>query len=311
MSLRLFDAAAVREHAPIRAVIEAVRDALIRHQQGEFDCPQRLSFDQSFGLVMPVYHRQSRTLAIKSLTLDPARVPLIKGTVSLVAGGAEDPVIADAPMVTALRTAALFGLATDLFAPPDASRAVIFGTGAQGLEQARALVAVRPITALTLVSRSHETALAAAERLRGEMPQLRILAAREPEAALREADIVGCATTARAPLFAAEAIKPGAFIGAIGSYRPDMHELPQELLAAAGRIYVDDVEACLVESGEIITALAAGRIGREQLIPLGEVARDAGETPPPRAASGAPRIFKSVGVAPLDWAVMRVLAAAA
>ena len=305
MTMRLFDAKAVRAHAPMASVIAAVRDALLRLDRGEFEAPQRLSFGAGFGLVMPVYHAASRSLAIKSLTLDAGRTPLIKGTVSLVQSGDSDPIIADAPTVTAMRTAALVGLAADLFAAPEARKAVIFGAGAQGIEQARALIAVRPLTTLTFLSRSFTSARDAAGLLQREMPQLTIAAATEAKSHLAEADIIGCATTSREALFSAAEIKAGAFVAAIGAYRPDMHELPQDLLGAAPEVYVDDVEACLVESGEIITALDTGRLSLRQLVPLGQVVRGA----PP--AKGGTTVFKSVGVAPLDWAVMQVLAASA
>ncbi len=304
MSMRLFDAAAVRAHAPMAAVIAAVRDALIRFEQGEFETPQRLSFDAGFGLVMPVYHRPTRSIAIKSLTLDAARLPLIKGTVALIQAGTADPVMADAPTVTALRTAAMVGLAADIFAAPDARLAVVFGAGAQAIEQVRALVEVRSLTDIVLVGRNFDRALQAVDLLGRELPQLRLEASTTATPFLAGADIIGCATTSCTPLFAAAALKPGAFVAAIGSYTPAMHELPQDLLGTVARVYVDHIDACLAESGEIIAAVKSGLLVNAQLVPLSRALQIPVDIP------GGTTVFKSVGVAPLDWAVMQVLAAA-
>lgn len=304
MSLRVFDANAVRRHAPMAAVIREVRQALIRSNAGEFEAPQRMAFGDGYGLVMPVYHPQTQSMVVKSLTLDKARNPLIKGTVCWLGAGDADPFMADAPTVTSLRTAAIVGVAADLLASPDADTAVIYGAGVQGIEQARALLEVRKLRRLTMVSRTLETARKAAAILTEELPNLCVDATTDPASILPEADIIGCATTSRVPLFEREKVKAGSFIAAIGSYTPVMHEIPQKLLAAAGHVYVDDVSACLEESGEIIDAIASDLLSVHDLIPLGQAL----QTRP--TADTTVKIFKSVGFAPQDWAVMQVLAKA-
>ena len=91
-------------------------------------------------------------------------------------------------------------------------------------------------------------------------------------------------------------------VNAIGSYRPVMRELPEDLLATAGVVVVDQVEAALSEAGEIIRAVrqrrAAAGVARRTRCGAGESA----------AAAEGRTVFKSVGVAVQDWAVARLLA---
>ena len=120
------------------------------------------------------------------------------------------------------------------------------------------------------------------------------------DAALAAADVVCCATTAGEPLFTVDALPARVHVNAIGSFRPTMRELPDELLAG-GLVVIDDRAAVLEESGEILHALAAGAIAADDLVELG-VALTEGVDRTPRTS------FKSVGVAVQDWAVARLLA---
>ncbi|EGD60121.1 ornithine cyclodeaminase [Novosphingobium nitrogenifigens DSM 19370] len=301
MAIHVLDEGAVRRLAPMKKVIAEIRDTLIRIEAGEFETPQRLQFSGGFGLAMPVWHRPTRSVVVKTLTVDGSREPRIKGTISWVGPGEQDPVVVDAASVTAIRTAAIVGVAADFLAPATVRKAVVFGTGAQGIEQARALLAVRPLTHVVFVGRNPDRAERAAQTLADETPGLRVDAVTDARAHLEDADIIGCATPSLEPLFDHRGTKENAFFAAIGSYVPAMHELPQALLAEVGRVYVDEVQACLEEAGELIDALAAGTLGLDGIVPLGQVLRKPAEPVVGR------RIFKSVGIAPQDWAAMNVL----
>jgi ornithine cyclodeaminase len=111
---------------------------------------------------------------------------------------------------------------------------------------------------------------------------------------------VCCATTAREPLFAAADLPERVHVNAIGSFRPSMRELPDDLLAC-GSVVVDDREAILVESGEILHAVATGALVADSLVELGDALG--------RDVELLPRtVFKSVGVAVQDWAIAQLLA---
>jgi ornithine cyclodeaminase len=119
-------------------------------------------------------------------------------------------------------------------------------------------------------------------------------------AALTGADVVCCATTAREPLFPLDALPEQVHVNAIGAFRPTMRELPDELLGD-GLVVIDEREAILEESGEILHAIAAGAMNSGEMVELG-VALTEGIHRTPRTS------FKSVGVAVQDWAVANLLA---
>jgi ornithine cyclodeaminase/alanine dehydrogenase-like protein (mu-crystallin family) len=204
--------------------------------------------------------------------------------------------------LTAMRTGAASGLATDLLARPDADVLALFGAGAQAPMQLAAIHTVRPLREVRVVNRSDEhyrQMLATLQELLGAScpPVQRATTARE---ALRDAPLIACATAATAPLFAWDDISPGTHINAIGAFTPDMCEVDAETLAHA-RIVVDRREAALAEAGDLIQALAAGRIrGPETWSEIGDLVHG---LQPDRQSPDEVTFFKSVGNAVQDVAI--------
>jgi ornithine cyclodeaminase len=120
--------------------------------------------------------------------------------------------------------------------------------------------------------------------------------------AIGNADVVCCATSSSTPLFEANALPARVHVNAIGAFRPTMRELPRSLLADASLVVVDQVEAALEESGEIIDAVDSGTLTPANLHELG-TALSTKPTPTGRT------VFKSVGIGPQDWAITASLAA--
>lgn len=299
MSIKFLDDGAIRNLAPMSAVIGAVKSALVGMLKGEFELPQRLAGGGGSSLVMPIFHGPTSSSVTKILSLDPARDPFINGVVVWTANGLVDPIVADAVTITTLRTGAITGAAADLLAGADAATMTIFGAGAQAFDQVRAILAVRDIKEVTVVSRNGERAASTASVLSREYPGVTFKATTNGRDTLGDADIVVCATTATAPLFTVDELGENTFVSAIGSYRPDMHEFPQELLAGCP-VYVDSVEACMHESGELIRAVESNILKVSDLVPLGRALVD-------ESSRRGRAVFKSVGIAAQDWAAMKVL----
>jgi ornithine cyclodeaminase/alanine dehydrogenase-like protein (mu-crystallin family) len=291
----------VRASVSMADAIDAVRLAFIGLAAGEFEMPIRTPLGGGDWLIMSVRHQPTSSAMVKTLSLNfTGRQPAIVGTVVWSELARTGQLIADASAVTTLRTGAATGVATDLLAPREASRCTIIGAGGQALDQVRAVHAVRPLTALAIVARDHRRGAALAAAARAELDSTNVAVSTDPEAALGAAEIVCCATTSLEPLFRLEALPARVHVNAIGSFRPTMRELPDELLGGA-TLVVDDVDAVLEESGEVIHALDAGLIDRDHLVELGRALTGQG----PRTARTA---FKSVGVAVQDWAIARLLA---
>jgi ornithine cyclodeaminase len=160
----------------------------------------------------------------------------------------------DGNELTARRTAAASALAAGWLALRDARRLLVIGTGRVAQCLPDAYRAVRPIEHVAVWARTTEPALRMVARLRA-----RGIAARavpDLEQAVGEADIVSCATPARAPVVHGQWLRPGSHLDLIGSFTPDMREADDDCFAGA-TVYVDTEEA-LTKSGDVLAPIARG-----------------------------------------------------
>src|SRR5262249_5174127 len=144
-------------------------------------------------------------------------------------------------------------------------------------EQVRAVCAVRPIDTVRIFSRSGTSAEHLVRRLAAELPGVRFEAAASSDDAVAGADVVSCATDAVSPVLGAGAIDGRVHVNAVGSHRPDMRELPVELLRGAEIVAVDEISAALAEAGEVIAAVENDPRFPEALVEIGALLAD----PPP------------------------------
>ena len=128
--------------------------------------------------------------------------PSVLGSYMLMSGDTGEPLaVMDGAALTAWRTACASALAARYLARDDASHLVMVGAGALAPHLVRAHRAVRPIKRVTLWNRtrSHAVSTAFALSAAGIEPTI----ADDLEAAVREADIVSCATLSPSRSFAA------------------------------------------------------------------------------------------------------------
>lgn len=203
--------------------------------------------------------------------------------------------------LTAIRTGAASGLATQLLARRNSATVGIVGSGAQARTQLEAVCTVRKISEVRVFSRTPKNARRFAREMSnvGPVPEVRVVGS-AGEAA-DGADVVCAATPATRPVLGLGDISRGAHINAVGSFTPQMREIAPALVQRA-KIFVDSREAALAEAGELIACVTDGSIGRE-LVELGEVA-DGSETG--RENSEHITLFKSVGLAVQDLCAAEV-----
>ena len=195
---------------------------------------------------------------MKLVSLTPANperdLPFIHASYVLFDAETQAPeAVLDGSALTALRTAAVSGLATRFLSREDARRLVIFGAGVQARSHLEAMCAVRPVTDLVVVSRSRGAAEALVEEGRDRGLPARL---GEPEA-VREADLVCTCTTAEEPLFDGSWLPEGVHVNAVGSYRPETRELDTEAIRRA-RVVVETREVALAEAGELLIPIREG-----------------------------------------------------
>ncbi len=285
----------------IAALLPAMRDALRAEAEGRVEVPLRAGWRLGGGdfgmLAMPARSEELKLAAFKFLTLvdgNRARgIPGVMGELTVldaVTGAAIARLPAEA--VTLLRTAGCSAIATDLLAPRDADSLALFGSGPQAAHHAEAMLAVRPVKHILICGRDLPRAEKLAAALRDRFG---IRVAAGPDAvALREAAIICTATNAHEALFSAADIRADVHINAIGAYRPDMCELPADLLREAA-IFADGKSAVAREAGDLLAAFGSTEQVADHIRTIGElVTRPLAERPKGRT------VYKAVGNAGQD-----------
>lgn len=300
---------------PMYEMIEATKAAFAALSSGQADVPQRIHLSipphEGMSLFMPayLYYQSQEALAVKIASVFPHNssqdLPLIHATVLVIEADTGRPqAILEGSLLTAIRTGAASGAATDLLARPSSKTAAIFGAGVQGRKQLEAISTVRPITRVFV----YDTQEAAAELFIQEMSGLGpvpsdLRKAEDPQEACSDADIICCATTSSTPVFADQHLKPGVHINAVGSFTPEMQEIPSATVERA-TVFVDFRSSALTEAGDILQPIQAGRIGADHIhAELGEVILGDKSG---RLGDDQITFFKSVGVAVQDAAAAQL-----
>jgi ornithine cyclodeaminase len=206
--------------------------------------------------------------------------------------------IVDATAITAIRTAAVSGLVTDLLANPDAGDLAIIGAGTQATTHLQAMRAVRPIRRVRVFSVPAESGTAFAER-ESSRTGLSIEAVATAEEAVAGADLICTTTTSSEPVVLGEWVSSGAHVNAVGAYNPSTRELDSELVAKA-RLYADRRESLLSEAGEFLIPKGEGLFGDEHIV--GEIGELLTGKAPGRTSPDQITLFKSLGIAIEDLA---------
>lgn len=211
----------------------------------------------------------------------------------------------DGGHITALRTAAVSAVATDILAKPDARTLGVFGAGVQARSHIDAIMMVRPIASIDVFDPNHERAQQFVDALRLAIgPDCALSASTSAESTASGKDIVVTATTSDSPVFDGRWLAPGTHINAIGAFRPDAREVDDHTVVGA-RIYVDSRAEALADAGDLIIPLEAGTISSEAVLAdLGELslAPEKGRQSPCDIT-----LFKSVGLAVEDIVVARLI----
>jgi ornithine cyclodeaminase/alanine dehydrogenase-like protein (mu-crystallin family) len=309
--MRTFDAATIREAAPIDELLDAVEDAYRDVAAGRDRSPIRSRVEVPNGdlLLMPGLREGGAGTSVKVVTVVPANaergLPTVQTVVLWLDATTGEPLaVLEGTALTAMRTGAASGVGTRLLARPDASVLAVIGAGGQADWQVRAVCAARPIREVRVFSRTPSGRDAFAARLRANLGSaIRVTAAPSAEAAIRAADVVCCATTSSEPVFEAAWLTPGAHVNGIGAFRLGMVELPAELFSRATLVAVDSRTAALAEAGDLVAAIESGHFAADSLVEIGTVDRSWALKRDPEAIT----VFKSVGLAIQDVAAAEVV----
>ena len=328
MPIRILSASDVQAALPMPKAIEAMQHAYSQLSAGTVKAPprQHISTDQGVTLIMPAYVKQRQIAPTQAQNVNQRQIlpvgakfgikvvsvydanpnlglPRITATVLVLDPATGTPkAFMDGTSLTAIRTGAGGGVAADLLARKDANTVGLFGAGVQARAQLQAVIAVREIACVNLISRTQASAqqLAAEISEWTDAPEVNLVSTSQEVVA--EADIVLCATTSATPLFDGNALQSGTHITAVGTFVPEKREVDTTTIRRADRIVVDSREACLEEAGDLI-------------IPNAHIDAEIGEIingdKPGRQSDDEITFFKSVGVAVQDAVAGAAVLAAA
>jgi ornithine cyclodeaminase len=297
---------------PMPEAVELMKLAFAELSAGRATSPLRtvidVNHDPSVMLIMPAYVPAAASLGFKVVSYfggnQKRDLPTIQAVVCLFDHETGIPLaVMEGGYVTALRTGAVSGAATDLLARPNATSLVVIGAGVQGVTQAAAVCAVRPIERIIVVDSREEAFPGFRAAIERDWPDLAERMETTTDAgAVRNADVVCTATTSKRPVFDDADLRPGTHLNAVGAFTPEMQEVPPETVVRA-TIVVDAVDAALAEAGDLIIPLRRGLLAESDISrELGAVAAG---TAPGRSNDDEITFFKSVGNAVQDVVVAR------
>lgn len=211
--------------------------------------------------------------------------------------------ILHAGAITAIRTAAVSGLATRLLANRDAGDLAILGSGTQAHTHLQAMLEARPIRSVRVWSRTAENARAFAQQAAREY-QLDVKAVDTARDAVEGAEIVCTVTASTSPILEGRWIADGAHVNAVGSSVPPFRELDTAAIVRS-KLFVDSRDSALREPDDIRVPIAEGAIQEADL--LADLAELASGKHPGRASESEITIFKSVGLAIEDLAAANAI----
>jgi len=307
MPVRILNQSQVVDLLPMDECIEVMDGVLRTLAGGGAQLPLRtvLRLPANRGIfgVMPAQLSAPDALGLKAIAVFPGNdgTPLDshQGVVLLL-----DPVtgaplaIMDASSITAIRTAAVSGVATRVLARDDAGDLGILGSGVQARSHLQAMAVVRTLRRVRVFS-PHAPRLAAFVRWARERLGITVEPMSSLQAVVAGADLVCTTTASRTPVVEGAWIEPGAHINAVGSSIPTARELDSAAMAR-GRLYVDRRESAINEAGDYLIPLAEGAIGEGHIKgELGEILTGA---VPGRTDTSQITIFKSLGIAVEDLA---------
>lgn len=288
-------------------VIDEVAQSLKAYSEGKTETPLRyvLPFnEENRYLVMPALSDELKIVGIKTVTfaLDNPKKgkKTITGSVLLSDyETGETLAVLDGSYLTKIRTGTISGVATKYLAREDAKALCVIGAGDQAEGLIAAVMAVRNIDTVHFSSRTKENA----EKLASDVAQeynVQTKVFDEADDAMEDADVVVTATNSSKPVYS-RSLQPGVHLNAVGSFKPEMQELPSESMLVANKIVVESTEAAMEETGDLKVPQEEG-ILTENLL-HGELGNIVAGKISGREDDKEVTLFKSVGLAIVDIVV--------
>lgn len=305
--MRYLDEQTQSELLNMNEVIEEVGQALKAFSEDKTETPLRhvLPFNKhNRYLVMPALSDELKIVGLKTVSFAPDNPKKGKATItgSVILSDyetGETLAVLDGGYLTKIRTGAISGVATKYLSREDAKVLTVIGAGVQAEGLIEAVMAVRNIEEVHFSSRTKEKA----EKLAEATEQKYGVKAKtydQADEAMEAADIIVTATNASEPVYS-HTLHPGVHLNAVGSFKPDMQELPSESMMIANKIVVESTEAAMEETGDLKVPQEEGILTHNKL--YGELGDIVSGKKAGREDEKEVTLFKSVGLAIVDIVV--------
>jgi ornithine cyclodeaminase len=307
MKVLIINRSEVQKLLPMRECIELMAEALKTVARGDAVLPLRSAMwlPDKTGLLgmMPAYLKKPEIMGLKVVTVftgnQGTEYESHLGAVMLFeTHHGQLQAIIDGSEITAIRTAAVSGVATRLLSRENARDLALLGSGTQSRRHLEAMVLVRKIRRVRVWSLSFEHAQGFAQQ-ESERYGITIEAMETAQAAVEGADIICTTTSAVEPILLGKMLSDGAHINAVGACSPMARELDTKAIARS-RLFVDKRESTLSEAGDFLIPKSEGAIGDNHIVgEIGEILLGRAEA---RKSKNEITLFESLGLAIEDLA---------
>ena len=289
-------------------VLGALREAFETRARDPdfFKLPERvaMSVPQGSLLTMPCADTDG-WFGVKQVAVVPANpsrnLPSIQAWYTLFDPTGTPALACSATLLTRYRTAAVSAIAAEKLASRLAKRLLVVGTGSLAPWMAAAHAQVKPYQAVEVWGRDGSKAEVTAEEIRGRL-ESPVTVAKDLAAAVQNAGVISLSTSAKTPIIKGDWLTEGQHIDIVGAFLPDMAEVDAAAVKRA-EVFVDDLDACQTEAGDLIQAQAQGWSWDRVYGDLSDVVSGKAGRRSPRDVT----LFKSVGLALEDLAVAKLL----
>ncbi len=288
---------------PMPEAVEAMKSAFASLSAGRVVAPLRgvVPVDERDGITLlmggyvPDEGMAAKTVSIFNRNRELER-PVVTGLVLVLDPETGEPVgLLDGGALTAWRTGAACGAATDLLAREHCHVGALIGAGVQARTQLLAMDAVRDLTEIRVFGIDANQVSEFVERMQPHV-RARLTSPESADEAIDGADVVTTATNSPVPVFDGRRLGEGCHLNAIGTFTLDRREV-DHVTVERSSVFVDLVEAALEEAGELVAAAGKGMTDPRDWTEIGRVA--SGETTGRKSADEI-TFFKSVGHAVQD-----------
>jgi ornithine cyclodeaminase len=271
-----------------------------------FKMPERVGIGVPQGtyLTMPCAD-QDGWFGIKQVSVIPENpkqgLPSIHAWYTLMSPQGVPAMAANASLLTKFRTSAVSAIAANHLANPEVKTLLVVGTGALAPWMAEAHAQVRTYKRIVVWGRdSNKARVTASEIARTLAKDVEVT--EQLEAAVKSADVITMATTSRSPILKGDWLKEGQHIDLVGAFIPEMLEVDAATILKS-EVFVDDLNACKIEAGDLIQAQRAGWSFDKVRGDLAQMVSAQSS----RSGPSAITLFKSVGLALEDLVVAKLL----